>query len=167
MSVAEQQAGARDFRSLLPQRYPNLLVDRVTRCEPGMVIETVKAVSGCEPCYADLAAELPEDAWHYPEALLLDSFAQSAALLWARTRRHPFDGMPVLAGARGVTFHQAVLPGSLVRTVVKLIPGTETTMFFRGRSCLVGGPEVLTVDNLVLAIRRADTTPHIVVASPR
>lgn len=157
MTTTEARMDHEDIRTLLPQRYPNLLVDRVTRCEPGTVIETVKAISGCEPCYADVQAGRPADAWHYPEALLLDSFAQSAALLWARTREHPFDGMPVLAGARGVTFHHPVLPGSLLRTVAKLIPGTETTMFFCGRSCLVDGPEVLTVDNLVLAIRRPDT----------
>jgi 3-hydroxyacyl-[acyl-carrier-protein] dehydratase len=155
--AVESTLTQRDIRTLLPQRYPNLLVDRVTRCEPGMVIETVKAVGACEPCYADLPADAPQDAWHYPEPLLLDSFAQSAALLWARTREHPFDGMPVLAGARGVTFHHPVLPGSLLRTVVQLIPGTETTMFFRGRSCVVAGPEVLTVDNVVLAIRRPDS----------
>jgi 3-hydroxyacyl-[acyl-carrier-protein] dehydratase len=144
-----------DIRALLPQQYPNVLVDRVTRCEPGMMIETLKAVSSAEPCYARLpGGPTPTDAYHYPEALLLESFTQSAALLWARTRARPFAGMPVLAGTRGVTFHHPVGPGSLLRTVVKLIPGTTSTMFFCGRILLVDGPLVLTVDNLVLAIRR-------------
>jgi 3-hydroxyacyl-[acyl-carrier-protein] dehydratase len=143
-----------DIRALLPQGHPNVLVDRVVRCEPGMMIETVKAVSSAEPCYAHLPDGLPADGYHYPEALLLEAFTQSAALLWARTRARPFAGMPVLAGTRGVTFHHPVGPGSLLRTVVKLIPGTTSTMFFCGRSSLVDGPLVLTVDNLVLAIRR-------------
>ncbi|HEX4721393.1 MAG TPA: beta-hydroxyacyl-ACP dehydratase [Pseudonocardiaceae bacterium] len=142
-----------DIRALLPHRCPRLLVDRVARCEPGMMIETVKAVSSAEPCYANLPDIVPADAYHYPEALLLDSFTQSAALLWARTIGRPFAGMPVLAGTRGVTFHHPVGPGSVVRTVVKLIPGTESTMFFCGRS-LVDDQPVLTVGNLVLAIRR-------------
>jgi len=43
----------------------------------------------------------------------------------------------------------------VVRTVAKLIPGTESTMFFCGRS-LVDDQLVLTVGNLVLAIRRPD-----------
>jgi 3-hydroxyacyl-[acyl-carrier-protein] dehydratase len=124
-----------DIRALLPQRHPNLLVDQVVRCEPGTMIETLKAVSGGEPCYARLPGGLPADAW-------------------ARTRGRPFAAMPVLAGTRGVTFHHPVGPGSLLRTVAKLIPGTETTMFFCGRCSLVDGPLVLTVGNLVLAMRR-------------
>ncbi|HEX4701756.1 MAG TPA: beta-hydroxyacyl-ACP dehydratase, partial [Pseudonocardiaceae bacterium] len=115
---------------------------------------TLKAVSSAEPCYARLPANQPTDAYRYPEALLLESFTQSAALLWARTRARPFAAMPVLAGTRGVTFHHPVGPGSLLRTVVKLIPGTTSTMFFCGRILLVDGPLVLTVDNLVLTIRR-------------
>jgi 3-hydroxyacyl-[acyl-carrier-protein] dehydratase len=133
-----------DIRALLPCRHPDLLVDRVLRCEPGTMIETVKAISAAEPCYAGT------DDSHYPEALLLEAFAQSAALLWARTRGRPFATMPVLAGTRGVTFHRPVGPGCLVRTVVKLIPGTESTMFFCGRG-LVGDDPVLSVGNLVLA----------------
>jgi 3-hydroxyacyl-[acyl-carrier-protein] dehydratase len=140
-----------DIRALLPHRCPRLLVDRVARCEPGMMIETVKAISAAEPCYADLPDTVPADAYHYPEALLLESFTQSAALLWARTTGRPFAG--VLAGTRGVTFHRPIGPGSVVRTVVKLIPGTESTMFFCGRS-LADDQLVLTVGNLVLAIRR-------------
>lgn len=143
-----------DIRALLPQRHPNLLVDQVVRCEPGTMIETLKAVSGGEPCYARLPGGLPADAYHYPEALLLEAFAQSAGLLWARTRGRPFAAAPVLAGTRGVTFHHPVGPGSLLRTVAKLIPGTETTMFFCGRCSLVDGPLVLTVGNLVLAMRQ-------------
>jgi len=61
-----------DIRALLPQRHPNLLVDQVVRCEPGTMIETLKAVSGGEPCYARLPGGLPADAYHYPEAQLLE-----------------------------------------------------------------------------------------------
>jgi 3-hydroxyacyl-[acyl-carrier-protein] dehydratase len=148
-----------DIRALLPQHHPNVLVDRVVRCEPGMMIETIKAVSSAEPCYARLSTHqpLPAAAYHYPEPMLLESFTQSAALLWARTRGRPFAGMPVLAGTRGVIFHHPVGPGGLLRTVAKLIPGTSSTMFFCGRISLADGPLVLTVDNLVLAIRRPNS----------
>jgi 3-hydroxyacyl-[acyl-carrier-protein] dehydratase len=147
--------GYSDIIALLPQRRRNLLVDRVVRCEPGTMIETWKAVSGAEPCYSHLAAGLDADAYHYPETLLVESFAQSAALLWARTSGQPFRSAPELAGARGVTFHRPVEPGCVLRTVAKLIPGTASTMFFCGRSSIVDGPLVLTVDNLVLTVRRS------------
>lgn len=144
-----------DILALAPQRTP--LVDRVVRCEPGTVIETWKAVSGGEPCYAGLPGGLPAAAYDYPESLLLEAFAQSATLLWARTIGQAFDESPTLAGTRGVTFHRAVRPGSLLRTVAKLVPGTAATMFFCGRTCLADGSLVLTVDNLVLTVRRPGT----------
>jgi 3-hydroxyacyl-[acyl-carrier-protein] dehydratase len=150
------QAGAMSYSEILamsPQRVP--LVDRVVRCEPGTVIETWKAVSGGEQCYLGLPGGLPESAYDYPEALLLEAFAQTAALLWARTTGHAFAEPPTLAGTRGVTFHRAVGPGSLLRTVAKLVPGTASTMFFTGRTCLAAGELVLTVDNLVLTVRQA------------
>jgi 3-hydroxyacyl-[acyl-carrier-protein] dehydratase len=143
-----------DILAALPGAHRNLLVDRVVRCEPGTMIETWKAISGAEPCYGHLDAGLHPDAYHYPESLLVESFAQSAALLWARTSGQVFESSPELAGARGVTFHRPVDPGCVLRTVAKLIPGTASTMFFCGRSSIVDGPLVLTVDNLVLTVRR-------------
>jgi 3-hydroxyacyl-[acyl-carrier-protein] dehydratase len=155
MTLPSDQAGAMSYAQVLalsPQRIP--LVDRVVRCEPGTVIETWKAVSGGEQCYMGLPGGLPESAYDYPEALLLEGFAQSAALLWARTAERAFAEPPTLAGTRGVTFHRTVGPGCVLRTVAKLVPGTASTMFFCGRTCLADGSLVLTVDNLVLTVRQ-------------
>lgn len=156
MTLPSDQEGAMGYSAVLalcPQRVP--LVDRVVRCEPGTVIETWKAVSGGEQCYLGLPGGLPQSAYDYPEALLLEAFAQSAALLWARTAGQALAEPPTLAGTRGVTFHRTVGPGSLLRTVVKLVPGTSSTMFFCGRTCLAAGELVMTVDNLVLTVRQA------------
>ena len=161
MTVPADQVGALSYSEVLAtvaQRVP--LVDRVARCEPGTVIETWKAVSGGERCYVGLPGGLPESAYDYPEALLLEAFAQSAALLWARTIGHAFTEPPSLAGTRGVTFHRTVGPGGLLRTMVKLVPGTASTMFFCGRTCLADGALVLTVDNLVLTVRQPHAVPR-------
>lgn len=40
-----------ELRALLPHRYPMLLLDRVEAVEPGVSLEAVKTVTGCEPCY--------------------------------------------------------------------------------------------------------------------
>lgn len=131
----------------------SVLVDRVVRCEPGVVIETWKAITGAEPCYAHLPAGLAPEVYDYPEELLLETFAQSARLLWSRTGG---PASPDLGGTRGVTFHASVRPGAIVRMVVRLIPATATTAFFSGRAAEVDGPLVMTVDNLVLTVRDAD-----------
>lgn len=140
-----------DILALLAGCRADVLVDQVVRCEPGVVIETRKAVSGTEPCFLRLPLDSPAAAYAYPEPLLLESFAQSACLLWACTAE--WVDAPQVAGVRGVTFHQTVGPGCLLRTVAKLVPGTAATMFFWGRTSLVDGPLVMTVDNLVLTVR--------------
>lgn len=145
------ELGLPDIIALLAGRRADVLVDRVLRCEPGVVIETEKAVSAVEPCFLRLPPDSPAVAYSYPEPLLLESFAQSASLLWACTADQA--DAPQVAGVRGVTFHQPVLPGCLLRTVAKLVPGTAATMFFCGRTSLVDGPPVMTVDNLVLTLR--------------
>lgn len=145
------ELGVPDIVALLAARRADVLVDRVERCEPGVVIETRKAVSGVEPCFLRLPPESPDAAYVYPEPLLLESFAQSAGLLWACTSDRV--DLPHVAGVRGVTFHGPVRPGSVLHTMAKLVPGTAATMFFCGRTSLVGGPLVMTVDNLVLTVR--------------
>jgi 3-hydroxyacyl-[acyl-carrier-protein] dehydratase len=148
-------SGFGDVLALLPGS--DVLVDRVVRCEPGTMIETWKAISGAEPCYGHIGAGLPAAAYDYPPDLLLESFTQSACLLWARSGGR---AAPQLAGVRGVTFHDSVRPGVVVRTVVKVIPGTATTMFFTGRGSVVDGPLVMTVHNLVLAVHPPNAVLH-------
>ncbi|HEX5121521.1 MAG TPA: beta-hydroxyacyl-ACP dehydratase [Pseudonocardiaceae bacterium] len=145
------ELGLPDIIALLAGRRADLLVDGVVRCEPGVVIETRKAVSGQEPCFLRLPLDSPAAAYAYPEPLLLESFAQSACLLWACTTDRA--DLPQVAGVRGATFHRPVRPGCVLRTVAKLVPGTAATMFFCGRTSLVDGPLVMTVDNLVLTVR--------------
>lgn len=129
----------------------DVLVDRVVRCEPGVMIETRKAISAAEPCYEHMRAGLAACAYDYPQDLLLESFTQSACLLWARSGGR---AEPRLLSTRGVTFYDSVRPDVLVRTIIKATPGTDSTMFFSGRSCVVDGPLVMTVQNLVLTVHR-------------
>lgn len=142
------------LRSVLPHRHPILLVDRVLRCEPGHEIEAVKAVTGSEPCYAGLAEDAPAAAFRYPEALLLESFAQSAGVLWCATLGREFRGTLVLAELRGIRFHQPVLPGEVIRHVATVGSASGAIAVVSGRSSGSSGGLALTVDRLVLAARR-------------
>ncbi|NHC16049.1 3-hydroxyacyl-ACP dehydratase FabZ family protein, partial [Motilibacter deserti] len=76
-----------DIRAVLPHRHPVLLVDRVVELKEFASIVTLKAVSGSEPCYAQMDEGLPASAYAYPGSLLLESFGQSGALLWLESLR--------------------------------------------------------------------------------
>jgi 3-hydroxyacyl-[acyl-carrier-protein] dehydratase len=154
-----------ELYDLLPHRHPILLVDRIVDGEPGEWIETVKAVSAAEPCYAGLGDRSPA-AYAYPPALLLESFVQSAAVLWALTVRHDGGSLPgtlVLAGAKDVRFHRSALPGDTVRHRVRLTGVVGSNAFLSGETTLLGaGHPVLTVGSMVVAVRPAelfDRTP--------
>ncbi|MEV6304164.1 beta-hydroxyacyl-ACP dehydratase [Actinoplanes sp. NPDC051861] len=149
-----------EIRALLPQRHPLLLVDRVLDVEAGRFIRTVKAVTGSEPCYADL----PEDAcrwrWRYPAGLLIESFGQSAALLWLRGEQPDLDDGRTLmfVAATGFRFDGPVYPGDVVRHEVRLDSVIADTAFASGESW-VGDRRVATVTTLV-ATRRPVQPPH-------
>jgi 3-hydroxyacyl-[acyl-carrier-protein] dehydratase len=148
-----------ELYDLLPHRHPILLVDRIVGWEPGVWIETVKTISGSEPCYAGLAPSLPLAAYAYPPALLLESFVQSAAALWARTARadggRP-QGTMVFAGAKEVSFHRPAFPGDSLLHRVRLAGRVGSNAFLAGETTLGGAnATALTVVSLVLAVRPA------------
>ncbi len=162
-----------DLHALLPHRHPILLVDRVLAVEPGARIETRKTVSGSEPCYSGTPR-----GYGYPPTLLLESFVQSAALLWAITLRDKtgsagsngsagsagtdrLDGPDgewtlVLGAVRDAEFHATAYPGDVVRHVVELEQTVGSNAVLTGRSLIEGGAgTLLTVRSVVLSRRRA------------
>jgi len=143
-----------DVRGVLPQRYPMLLVDRVVAREPGRSIRTVKAVTGTEPCYAGLPDGAPPDRYAYPRSLLIESFGQSAALLWLDNGAPAVDNEQVLlfAGARGYHFDGEAYPGDLLRHEVRLDSVVADTAFATGETW-VGERRVATVAALMAARR--------------
>lgn len=144
-----------DVRAVLPQRHPLLLVDRVLELDPGESIRTSKAVTGTEPCYR----HLPEaaEAWRYayPRSLLIESFGQSAALLWLAGRRAEPDGggrVLMFVAARDYRFEGSAYPGDVLLHQVRLDTVLADTAFASGETW-VGRRRIATVGSLV-ATRR-------------
>jgi 3-hydroxyacyl-[acyl-carrier-protein] dehydratase len=145
---------------VLPHRHPVLLVDRVTGGEPGTWIETVKALSASEPCYAGLGPGLPASAYAYPPTLVLESFVQSAGALWIptiRTNGKP-KGTLVFGGASAVDFHRSAYPGDTLRHRIRLTGVVGSNAFVTGDTTLLAtGETVLTVRSVALSMRPAMT----------
>jgi 3-hydroxyacyl-[acyl-carrier-protein] dehydratase len=139
--------------ALLPVGHPMVLVDRAVSLSPGVAIETVTAVSGSEPCYQGLAAGLPAARYAYPRSLLLESFGQSAALLWFCSASRDLDAVPMVGRLRNCQFHGDAQPGDVVHHVVQVDDMVDDTAFMSGYSS-VGGRRLLTVGSLI-AVRRS------------
>ncbi|WP_433598084.1 3-hydroxyacyl-ACP dehydratase FabZ family protein [Nocardia sp. CA-135953] len=148
-----------DIRSLLPHRHPILLVDRVLSYAEGERIETIKAISGAEPCYADLPENAPQAAFRYPETLLVESFAQSGALLWlasTRDRGETLDGVGMVAVLSDCVFEMLVYPGDVVRHEVVLERVLGNNVVFSGAIHGAHG-RVATIDSVIAAFRPGET----------
>jgi 3-hydroxyacyl-[acyl-carrier-protein] dehydratase len=155
--ITGEGSGAAHIRHVLPQRHPMLLVDRVLAREPGRSLRAVKAVSGSDPCYAGLPEGAPPERYAYPRSLLIESFGQSAALLWLD------DGEPaagegqvlLFAGARQYHFEDDAFPGDVLRHEVRLDSVVAGTAFASGETW-VGGRRVAAVAALIAARRPRD-----------
>ena len=143
-----------DIRTILPQRWPLLLVDQVLELVPGMSIRTVKAITGTEPCYANLPDGADPSCYDYPQSLMIESFGQSAALLWLAGRPPtPHDGHVLMfVGARNYRFEGVARPGDVLRHEVRLESVVADTAFASGETW-VGDRRIATIGSLI-ATRR-------------
>jgi 3-hydroxyacyl-[acyl-carrier-protein] dehydratase len=147
--------GHADIRALMPHRHPVLLVDRVIEVVPGERIVAEKAITGSEPCYAELAEGLGQEAFAYPRSMLVESFGQAGGVLWAVTRAARggnTTGMPIFATLRDCVFSQEAFPGDVVRHVVWIDQLVGDNIFLKGEMWL--GDERLAEIGSVLAVLR-------------
>ena len=98
------------IKKILPHRYPFLLVDRVLEVEEGKRIKTLKNVTVNEPFFQ---GHFPNKSV-MPGVLIIEAFAQSAALLGAlgfNENRTSEDDLYYLVGVDKARFRKPVGPG--------------------------------------------------------
>ena len=94
--------------SLLPHRYPFLLVDRVVECVPGDHIKAYKNVSFNEPFFQGHFPGAPV----MPGVLILEALAQTGGLFALAGSTEDFsDKLFLFTGLDGVKFRRQVVPG--------------------------------------------------------
>ena len=94
--------------SLLPHRYPFLLVDRVVECEPGSYIKAYKNVTFNEPFFQGHFPGAPI----MPGVLILEALAQTGGLLAAQGLAGGLENKLFLfTGLDKVKFRRQVVPG--------------------------------------------------------
>ena len=96
----------RDIMSILPHRYPFILVDRVTELDPGKRIKGYKNVTINEPFFQ---GHFPGDPI-MPGVLQLEALAQMGVLL-LNTIPGAQGKLAVFAGMNDVRFRRMVIPG--------------------------------------------------------
>lgn len=148
---------AAEVRRLLPHRYPMLMVDRVLEVNAPDSIRAIKAITLNEPWYARLGADPTDADLAYPEALLMESWGQTAGILANLNNPDPLAGQVMLFGSMaGVEFHRPVYPGDVVVNHACVFKAISDTVIFEGEST-VDGERVVTVERMTMAFRPAAT----------
>lgn len=108
---------SKEIMTLLPHRYPFLLVDRVVDFQEGEWLKAIKNVSVNEPCFT---GHFPNEPI-FPGVLILEALAQSMGLLAFKTHELQGGELFYFAGVDEARFKRPVLPGDQLELYVEVI----------------------------------------------
>lgn len=124
--------------SLLPHRYPFLLVDRVVEVEPGQRLLAIKNVTINEPFFQGHFPEKPV----MPGVLIIEALAQATGLLAMESEEVAGKAIYYLVGVDRARFKRPVVPGDQVNLEVSVLKQRRGIWTFSG---------IATVDGAVCA----------------
>lgn len=127
----------RDIRwilSVLPHRYPILLVDRVLEIEPGKRIVAMKNVTVNEPVFNGHFPDHPV----MPGVLLVEGMAQAAGILLMHEVADRDSKLLYFTGIDRARFRRPVVPGDQVIYEVELLRARSSFAKLEGRVLVDG-----------------------------
>jgi 3-hydroxyacyl-[acyl-carrier-protein] dehydratase len=118
-----------EIMSLLPHRYPFLLIDRVVELEPEKRIVAVKNVTINEPFFMGHFPGKPI----MPGVLIVEAMAQAGGVLAFKS----FPGMHgnvFFMGIDSARFRKPVIPGDQLKMVVEVVKHRREIWIFEGNT---------------------------------
>jgi 3-hydroxyacyl-[acyl-carrier-protein] dehydratase len=119
-----------EILSLLPHRYPFLMVDRVVALSPGKSITAIKNVTANESFFEG----------HFPEVkimpgvLLIEAVAQAGGILLYHSISDAAKKLVVLSKVHNFKFRKVVVPGDQLRLEVEMVKARGHFATIRGRA---------------------------------
>ncbi|MCP4649530.1 MAG: 3-hydroxyacyl-ACP dehydratase FabZ [PVC group bacterium] len=105
-----------ELQEILPQEYPFLLIDRVLELEENKRIVSIKNVTANEHFFVGHFPNQPV----MPGVLILEAMAQTAIVLYAKSKHVKKDNVRYYFGKAEVKFKAPVVPGDQLRIEVKV-----------------------------------------------
>ncbi len=132
-----------EIQTLLPHRYPFLLIDRVIDFTPGEKLTGIKNITFNEPQFT---GHFPQRVI-MPGVLILESLAQATGLLAFKSANDldSEEELYYLAGIDNARFKRPVEPGDQLQLDVKLVKQKRNLWKFYGEAT-VDGEMVVSAD---------------------
>ncbi len=131
-----------EILTLLPHRYPFLLVDRVLSFESGKSLHAIKNVTINEPFFT---GHFPQKAV-MPGVLITEALAQAAGILAIHDEKeHPDNMMFYLGAIENARFKKMVVPGDQLHLKIEILKHRAQIWKFKGEA-LVEGEVVCTAE---------------------
>ena len=122
-----------EIRSILPHRYPMLLVDRILELEPDRIVG-IKNITVNEPFFQGHFPEFPV----MPGVLIVEAMAQVAGVLVLKEIPDRANKLVLLAGVDNAKFRRPVLPGDQLRIEMKVIKKKASVAKMSGTATVDG-----------------------------
>lgn len=126
-----------EIKTILPHRYPFLLVDRVVELEEDRIVG-VKCVTANEPFFEGHFPDFPV----MPGVLIVEAMAQTAGILVLRCFEDRASKRVLLASVKEARFRKPVVPGDVLRLEMTVVKRKASVAIMNG---------VATVDGVVVA----------------
>lgn len=109
------QLNSDQIQEILPHRYPFLLVDRITECEPGQSAKGIKCVTANEPFFP---GHFPQHRV-MPGVLIIEALAQVGGVAVLSLEENS-GKLAFLAGIKNARFKRQVVPGDVLELECEL-----------------------------------------------
>ena len=110
------ELNSNQIEEILPQRYPFLMIDRITECEPGKYAKGIKCISANE---MQFMGHFPNQ--HVmPGVLLIEALAQTGAVA-ILTQEENKGKIAFFGGIKNARFKKQVVPGDRVELSCELV----------------------------------------------
>ncbi len=134
MTDNEQSMDVRWIMSVLPHRYPFLLVDRVIAIQPGESIQAYKNVTANEEFFNGHFPGHPV----MPGVMIIEGMAQAAGILTLHDRPQREDKLMYFTGIDSARFRRPVVPGDRLVYEVKILRLRSSYCKLEGRALVDG-----------------------------
>lgn len=123
-----------EIMSILPHRYPFLLIDRVVEIERKQRIVAIKNVSFNEPQFQGHFPDYPI----MPGVLMVEAIAQAGGALLLTEIPDRQNKLMVFTGIDSAKFRRPVVPGDQVRIEVKVLNWRTSAVRMQGTATVDG-----------------------------